>query len=85
MIAVHGAIASGSEDIEIPNLDDEREAWDEWLMSEPKLPKTREQNDVYAALFPENPRGLTPREMQRQTNLNTLRGMGMAEEVSESG
>jgi hypothetical protein len=51
MAAVHARLA-GDENIEIPDLMEERLAWEDWLMSElPKVKPDTEQDVVYAALF----------------------------------
>ena len=86
MAAVHASIA-GIEDIEMPDLDEEREAWEAWLMSEPPKEQTRSKSEsaVYAALFPENPTGASPREMQKRKQIDTLREQGLVTEVSERG
>lgn len=99
MTAVHAKIA-GNEDVDIPDLDEEREDWEAWLMSdvEPAIAEAHGDREVvYAALFPDNRTGASVKEMlrrmtpeqraaiRRKEALETLAESGHLEEVSENG
>lgn len=84
MAAIHAQLA-GQQDVEVPDLDEERAEWEKWLRSDPpKIAdrRSRDEEVLYQALFPDDRPGSKVDFMRRQ-QIESLHEMGMHVAVPE--